>query len=73
MSRSGDLQFEWTRVHLHAVRSESEWVLDRNESAVNKSVFKWNTRKIKKGLFGDTALHIAAFQGDLKTIEEMAF
>ena len=73
MSRSGDLQFEWTRVHLHAARSDSEWVLERNESAVDKSVYKWNARKIKKGLFGDTALHIAAFQGDFKTVEELAF
>ena len=73
MARSGDLQFEWTHVHSHAARSESEWLLQRNESAANKSQHKWNTRKLKKGLFGDTALHIAALQGDLKTIEESIF
>jgi hypothetical protein len=73
MARSGDLQFEWTHVHCHTARSESEWLLQRNESAANKSQHKWNTRKLKKGLFGDTALHIAALQGDLKTLEESIF
>lgn len=73
MARSGDLQFEWTRVHYNAARSESGWLLERNDSAANKSTHRWNARKLKKGLFGDTALHIAALQGDWKTIEESLF
>ena len=73
MSRSGDLQFEWTRVHLNTARSESDWLLQRNESAAHKSQYRWNSRKLKKGLFGDTALHIAALQGDFKTVEESVF
>jgi hypothetical protein len=73
MARSGDLQFEWTQVHSHTARSKSDWLLQRNESAAEKSQHKWNARKLKKGLFGDTALHIAALQGDWKTIEEVTF
>ena len=73
MARSGDMQFEWTHVHSHTARSESDWLLERNEAAVNKSQYRWNARKLKKGLFGDTALHIAALQGDWKTVEESVF
>lgn len=73
MARSGDMQFEWSRVHSHTARSESDWLLKRNEGAAERSQHRWNSRKLKKGLFGDTALHIAAFQGDWKTIEESVF
>ncbi len=73
LDRSTEMQFEWSRVHFHTARSESDWLLKRNEEGAERSQHRWNSRKLKKGLFGDTALHIAAFQGDWKTIEESVF
>lgn len=70
MARSGDMQFEWTHVHCNTARSASDWLLKRNEGAAEKSQYKWTSRKLKKGLFGDTSLHIAALHGDWKTVEE---